>query len=91
MPRPKVRWNAMPAVQAHDAQVAASGITTVLDALRVGMDEDDRVTSTDMRLLAYAIEHAQKVGRLRSDHFLHLRCEVSSPDVLEGFRLFDDD
>src|SRR5215217_332343 len=38
-PRPKVRWNAIAAVQAHDAQVAASGITTVFDALRVGTDE----------------------------------------------------
>ncbi len=91
MPRPKVRWNPMAAVQAHDAQVASSGITTVLDALRVGMDEDARVTSADMRLLADAIEHAQKAGRLRADHFLHLRCEVSSPDVMEGFSLFEDD
>ena len=36
-PRPGVRWNAVAAVQAHDAQVAASGITTVFDALRVGL------------------------------------------------------
>ncbi|TGW06320.1 alpha-D-ribose 1-methylphosphonate 5-triphosphate diphosphatase, partial [Mesorhizobium sp. M2D.F.Ca.ET.145.01.1.1] len=39
-PRPKVRWNPIAAVLAHDAQVATAGITTVLDALRVGMDED---------------------------------------------------
>ncbi len=32
-PRPKVRWNPIAAVQAHDAQIAASGITTVFDAL----------------------------------------------------------
>jgi cytosine/adenosine deaminase-related metal-dependent hydrolase len=44
-PRPGVRWNAMSAVQAHDAQIAASGITTVFDALRVGMDEDARISS----------------------------------------------
>ncbi len=37
-PRPKVRWNVDAAVQAHDAQVAASGITTVFDAMRVGSD-----------------------------------------------------
>ncbi|RZA06448.1 MAG: alpha-D-ribose 1-methylphosphonate 5-triphosphate diphosphatase, partial [Proteobacteria bacterium] len=35
-PRPKVRWNPIAAVQAHDAQIAASGITTVLDAIRIG-------------------------------------------------------
>ncbi|AXS39154.1 alpha-D-ribose 1-methylphosphonate 5-triphosphate diphosphatase [Breoghania sp. L-A4] len=90
-PRPGVRWNPLAAVQAHDAQIAASGITTVFDALRVGMDEDSRVTSADMRLLADAIEFAQTSDRLRADHFIHLRCEVSSPDALEGFHLFDDD
>src|SRR3569833_2877774 len=35
-PRPGVRWNPIAAVQAHDAQVATSGITTVFDAVRVG-------------------------------------------------------
>ena len=39
-PRPKVRWNPLAAVLAHDAQVATAGITTVFDALRVGLDED---------------------------------------------------
>ncbi len=48
LPRPKVRWNMMAALQAHDAQIAASGITTVFDALRVGMDEDALLGSDDM-------------------------------------------
>lgn len=90
-PRPGVRWNPLAAVQAHDAQIAASGITTVFDALRVGMDEDGRVTAPDMRLLADAIEHGQAHGRLRADHFIHMRCEVSSPDALAGLALFQDD
>lgn len=37
-PRPRVRWNPIAAVQAHDAQIAASGITAVFDALRIGFD-----------------------------------------------------
>lgn len=90
-PRPGVRWNSLAAVQAHDAQIAASGITTVFDALRVGMDEDARVTAADMRHLADAIESSQRGDRLRADHFIHLRCEVSAPDALEGFMLFRDD
>jgi alpha-D-ribose 1-methylphosphonate 5-triphosphate diphosphatase len=88
-PRPGVRWNAVAAVQAHDAQIATSGITTVFDCLRMGSDEDGGFAPGEMRLLADAIETAQADGRLRADHFLHLRCEVSSPDVLaafEGFR-----
>src|SRR4051812_11603596 len=54
-PRPKVRWNPLAAVLAHDAQVATAGITTVFDALRVGLDEDSDLTTPDMRKLADAI------------------------------------
>ena len=86
-PRPKVRWNAIAAVQAHDAQVAASGITTVFDALRVGIDEQSDMGSTEMLVLAEAIAGGKQAGRLRADHFIHLRCEVSAPDCLEGFEL----
>ena len=39
MPRPGVAWPAIPAVMAHDAQIAAAGITTVFDALRAGSFE----------------------------------------------------
>lgn len=90
-PRPKVRWNPIAAVLAHDAQVASSGITTVLDALRIGLDDDGDMTPDDMRQLADAIEASIEADRLRADHFLHLRCEVSSPQCLEGFSLFDGD
>ena len=90
-PRPGVRWNPVVAVQAHDAQIAASGITTVFDALRVGMDEDVLLTTADMRRLADAIGEGQRRGRLRAEHFIHLRCEVSAPDVMAGFAAFEDD
>ncbi|TWG91278.1 alpha-D-ribose 1-methylphosphonate 5-triphosphate diphosphatase [Mesorhizobium sp. J18] len=90
-PRPKVRWNPIAAVLAHDAQVASSGITTVLDALRIGLDGDADLTPADMRQLADAIEDSVKTDRLRADHFLHLRCEVSSPECMEGFAYFDGD
>ncbi|MBZ9755246.1 alpha-D-ribose 1-methylphosphonate 5-triphosphate diphosphatase [Mesorhizobium sp. ESP6-5] len=90
-PRPKVRWNPIAAVLAHDAQVATAGITTVLDALRVGMDEDADLTLDDIRKLADAIEDSVARDRLRADHFLHLRCEVSAPDCLNAFANFDGD
>jgi len=90
-PRPKVRWNPIAAVLAHDAQVATAGITTVLDALRVGMDEDADLTSADIRKLADAIEDSVARDRLRADHFIHLRCEVSAPDCLQAFANFDGD
>ncbi|MBN9673366.1 alpha-D-ribose 1-methylphosphonate 5-triphosphate diphosphatase [Roseibium aggregatum] len=90
-PRPKVRWNPVSAVQAHDAQIACAGITTVFDALRVGMDEDADLLVPDMLALAQAIETGQKEQRLRADHFIHLRCEVSAPDVMQAFGEFEDD
>lgn len=90
-PRPKVRWNPLASVQAHDAQVAASGITTVFDALRVGNDEDADLGGEDMRRLADAIESGMAQDRLRADHFIHLRCEVAASDALETFLLFEGD
>jgi len=90
-PRPKVRWNPAIAVQAHDAQIASSGITTVFDALRVGMDEDANLGVSDMRALADAIAEGRQRKRLRADHFIHLRCEVSAPDVVDGFAQFERD
>jgi alpha-D-ribose 1-methylphosphonate 5-triphosphate diphosphatase len=90
-PRPKVRWNPIAAVLAHDAQVATAGITTVFDALRIGLDEDGEMTPEDMRRLGDAIEGGVAADRLRADHFIHLRCEVSAPNCLECFSFFEED
>src|SRR5690606_6358778 len=90
-PRPGVRWNAIAAVQAHDAQIATSGITTVFDCLRLGSDESEGFRPGEMRTLADAIDAAEKDGRLRAEHLFHLRCEVSAPDVLEVFEDFRDE
>jgi alpha-D-ribose 1-methylphosphonate 5-triphosphate diphosphatase len=84
-PRPRVRWNPAAAVQAHDAQIATAGITTVFDAVRVGLDEDSDLAAPDMRLIADTIRHSMERGRLRADHLIHLRCEVAAPDVMEAF------
>ena len=90
-PRPRVRWNPVAAVQAHDAQIAASGITTVLDAIRIGLDEQTDIGAQDMRTLAGAISAGTKAGRLRAEHFVHLRCEVSAPDCLDSFMAIIED
>lgn len=89
-PRPGVRWDAMAAVQAHDAQIAGSGITTVYDCLRLGSDENGGFERGEMRSLADTLHCAGTEGRLRAEHRIHLRCEVSSGDVLDHFRQFDD-
>ncbi|NDV88555.1 alpha-D-ribose 1-methylphosphonate 5-triphosphate diphosphatase [Aurantimonas aggregata] len=85
MPRPKVLWNKLAAIQAHDNQIAGSGITTVFDALRVGTDENATLTADDMAEMGEMIGRAVAEDRVRADHYIHLRCEVSAEDVLAGF------
>ncbi|MDE1993421.1 MAG: alpha-D-ribose 1-methylphosphonate 5-triphosphate diphosphatase, partial [Rhizobiaceae bacterium] len=90
-PRPGVRWNKTAAIQAHDAQIVTSGITTVFDCLRMGSDEDGGFEKGEMRDMADAIQAAQRADRLRADHLIHLRCEVSSDNVLDHFHDFEKD
>lgn len=90
-PRPGVRWDPTAALQAHDAQVAGSGITTVFDCLRLGSDENAGFEIGEMRRISQALASAQSQDRLRAEHRVHLRCEVSAADVLEQFADFEDD
>ena len=82
-PRPGARWPSRSAFLAHDGQCAAAGVTTVFDALCVGnlnFDIDDRVRTfregvADLTVLAAS-------GLFKSDHFLHLRCEMPAENML---------
>lgn len=90
-PRPKVFWNATAALQAHDAQVASSGITTVFDAVRIGSDAgSDYELGEHVETLVDAIRAGKADDRLRADHFVHLRCELASSDALDHFEIFYD-
>jgi alpha-D-ribose 1-methylphosphonate 5-triphosphate diphosphatase len=84
-PRPGVRWNAMASLQAHDAQVAGAGITTVFDAIRIGSDPETGDMTEDVAAQVGAIEAADGTDRLRAEHFVHLRCELPSADCYEHF------
>lgn len=88
-PRPGVRWNPIAAIQSHDAQIAAAGITTVLDCLRMGTDDSADYEPDEMLQLASYLQRASDQDRLRAEHLLHLRCEVSAPGVLEDCAKFD--
>lgn len=90
-PRPGLRWHKTAAIQAHDAQIVTSGITTVFDCLRMGADEDGGFEHGEMREMADAIQKAEQEGRLRAEHLIHLRCEVSADNVLEHFADFEND
>ena len=83
-PRPNVRWPMMPALLAHDAQLAAAGITTVLDALAIVDRGESPVRGSILHEAALTIAAAKEDGLLRADHLLHLRCEVSYAEVVEA-------
>ncbi len=83
MPRPKVFWNPVAAVISYDGQLATSGITTVLDSLRVWREDDAEEFDGRARMLEAAISSAREADLLRADHFLHLRCEMPMPSVVE--------
>jgi alpha-D-ribose 1-methylphosphonate 5-triphosphate diphosphatase len=82
-PRSNARWPSRAAMVAHDAQCAAAGVTTVLDALCLGDlgFEIGRVKTfqdgvADLDALA-------DTGLLKAEHFLHLRCELPARDMIE--------
>lgn len=91
VPRPGVIWNAHSAMTVHDAQCAAAGITTVLDSVVIGdLDEGGPRCQTQHTSIA-ALHQCRDEGLMRVEHLLHLRCELSAPDILEVFHQYADD
>ena len=84
-PRPSARWPEVAAVVAHDGQLVAAGITTVLDSLAIGYVYDGGQRARNPLPLIAAIEQARAGGLLKADHLLHLRCEVSTEHVVTDF------
>src|SRR5215475_1965612 len=83
VPRPKVYWDPIASVVSYDAQLTTSGITTVFDSLRVWTEDGAEGVDGRSELLADAIGAACDADILRADHFLHLRCEVPMPNVVD--------
>lgn len=89
-PRPGVDWPHDAAILAHDRELAACGITTVFDALRVGT-----LSSTTglgygayARALATEIIALHDAGALTISHHLHLRAEICSQDLTDELDSF---
>ena len=90
MPRPKVQWAEMPALLAHDAEVAAAGITTVFDALGVGDADPDSLRGSTWNPVIETLDTCAREGLLRADHHLHVRCELPAPNTIDLFTPFHD-
>ena len=90
MPRPKVRWPALPALFAHDAELAASGITTVYDSLGVGDIDEEALRGQGWAEVVEMIDSASAADLLRVEHLLHVRCELAAANTLSLFEPFID-
>ena len=82
-PRMNARWPSRSAMLAHDAQCAAAGVTTVLDALCLGDLGFDEGRARTFRDGVADLDALTATGLLKSEHFLHLRCEMPAADVVE--------
>lgn len=85
-PRNSTDWPALAGVMAHDNEMAIAGVTTVLDALCAGGRMIDECKDS-LETTVAATEAASKADAFRSEHFLHLRAEVSrqgAPEQVES-------
>jgi alpha-D-ribose 1-methylphosphonate 5-triphosphate diphosphatase len=83
-PRPGVTWPSVPAVMAHDTQVAAAGITTVFDSLSLGDVRGDTDRVKNRTRMVEAICEVMDRRMSRAEHRLHLRCEITPDDAIEA-------
>jgi alpha-D-ribose 1-methylphosphonate 5-triphosphate diphosphatase len=84
-PRINARWPSRSAMIAHDAQCAGAGVTTVFDSFCVGdlgFDDDRKRTFVEGVVDLDALTEA---ALLKSEHFIHLRCELPAPDMEAQF------
>lgn len=83
VPRPRVFWpDARAAALAHDGQAVAGGITTVFDAICAGGFDQAKAERRELfQVMLDAVEAG--AGLFRADHRIHLRCEMTDPDLLE--------
>ena len=89
-PRPSAHWPHKPAIVAHDAELAACGITTVFDAIRVGSIEGKGGIgwSRYARDLADELLAMRASGALKISHHIHLRAEICSHSLIEELAQF---
>lgn len=81
-PRPGALWDAYGAALAHDGQCVTAGITTVFDSLSLHGRKDGLDRKDALGPMIGGMDQAQRDGALRADHLLHLRCEVTNPELL---------
>ncbi|MCB2055794.1 MAG: alpha-D-ribose 1-methylphosphonate 5-triphosphate diphosphatase [Geminicoccaceae bacterium] len=84
-PRAGVVWDPTAAAIAHDAQIAAAGITTVFDSLTLGAASGWHARDELVEPTIAGLEEARTHAMLRIDHRLHLRLEVTHEHIVPLF------
>ena len=80
-PRKGVLWDPVMSAISHDAQIIAAGVTTVFDSLTLGAAAGWNIRTEMVEPMIDGLDEAHGKGLLRADHLLHLRCEVTHPDI----------
>lgn len=84
-PRPGVEWPRRAAVAAHDGEFVSVGVTTLFDALRIGVVDFDHGLGDYAAAALEALNRLRELDLLKADHFIHLRCEICAPEMLSEF------
>ena len=84
-PRSGVEWDAVAAAISHDTQIAGSGITTVYDSLTLGSASGWDMRAETVQPIVDGLRIAIGHDMLRVQHLLHMRCEVTHPDIVPIF------
>lgn len=80
-PRPNSFWPARAALLNHDREIAAAGITTVFNALSIGHADNASRSAERLAETCEAMAACKEERQLKADHYLHMRCEVSCPEL----------
>jgi alpha-D-ribose 1-methylphosphonate 5-triphosphate diphosphatase len=91
LPRSNARWPSRSALLSHDAQCAAAGITTVFDALCLGDIGFEKARNQTFEDGVADLRALNAAGMLKTEHFLHLRCELPAPEMPEMLERAIDD
>ena len=83
-PRPDVDWDPVSAAIVHDSLCASVGVTTVFDSLSLGSmgGGSARELGNYLKLID-GLDAARSSGALKGSHYLHWRCETTSPALPE--------
>ena len=84
-PRSGVEWDPVSAAISHDIQIAGSGITTVYDSLTLGAASGWDMRAETIDPIVSGLRTAIGHDMLRVEHLLHMRCEVTHPEIVPLF------